>query len=174
MKPRLPRHPAAFSLLEILVALGLFAIAIAGLLALFPIALHSDKESEEETRSLFIASGVMEALNSGEGHGIFQLATGMSNSVPVLEILSPSKNSFFFIAYNTSCEPIRKLTASEAELPVNDPNASAIVTLALISKPPLPGLLTAEVTIASPASAPASGRSTKHFTRLVAVPLPSQ
>jgi hypothetical protein len=157
--------------LEILIALGLFAVVISGLIALFPVALHSEKESIEETRALVISSGVMEILNSGEGHGALRFATGMSHGIPLLETISSGKNTNFSIAYDASCEPIRKLTTIESASPLADP-AAAVVTLSLLSKPSLPGLITAEVAVATPSSAPAASRSIRRFTRLIATPLP--
>jgi type II secretory pathway pseudopilin PulG len=168
MMPR--HHLSAFSLLEILIALGLFAIVITTLVSLFPTALRADKESDEETRSLFIATGVMEALPSADGRGAALLYTGMSNSLPLWENLSLGKSTNFSVAYNNSCEPIRQLTAEEAERPLPDHAALAIMTLSLISKSSLPGMITAEVSVASPASAPASGRTIRRFTRLLPVP----
>ena len=171
IRSAVPRH-TAFSLLEILIALGLFAVVVTALLALFPSALRSQKESDEETRALFIASGVMEALPSPEG--VFRLATGMSNNLPVLEkiTLSGGKNTDYSIAYDDSGEPIRKLSAEEVEQPLSDHAASEIVTLSLIEKPTLPGIVTAEVSVASPASAPAAGRSITRFVRLLTPPVP--
>ncbi len=171
MSPTPPRD-TAFSLLEILISLGLFAITITSLLALFPTALRSQKESDDETRALFIASGVMEALPSAEG--AFRLATGMSNNLPVLEKISMSagKSSDYSIAYNSSCEPIRKLSPKEVEQSSSDRTASDIVTVSLTEKPSLPGVVTAEVSVASPASAPATGRSVKRFVQLLTPPMP--
>jgi len=167
----MPRHPRrAFSLLEILIALGLFAIVITTLVSLFPTALRADKESDEETRALFIASGVMEALPGADGRGAPLLATGMSSSIPLWENLRMDKTTNFFVAYNNSCEPMRQLTAEEAEHPLPDHSALAVMTLNLISKSSLPGMITAEISVASPAAAPASGRTIRRFTRLIPVP----
>lgn len=167
----MPRHHrCAFSLLEILIALGLFAIVITTLVSLFPTALRADKESDEEMRALFIASGVMEALPGADGRGSPLLATGMSNSLLLWENLRMDKTTNILVAYNNSCEPIRQLTAAEAEQPLPDHTALAIMTLNLISRSSLPGMITAEVNVASPASAPTSGRTIRRFTRLVPIP----
>lgn len=163
---------SAFSLVEILVALGLFAMAISGLLALFPVALRTEKESEEETRATLIASGVMEALNSSEGKGVLSIASGMSNNLPTWESIAPSTMTNISVSYSLSCEPIRKLSIKEAAVALSDSGAAAILTLTLTSKPSLPGLLTAEVLVASPASAPVAGRTVRRFVRLITTPSP--
>ena len=162
----------AFSLVEILIALGLFAVAISALLALFPVALRTERESVEETRAMIIASGVMDALAPADSVSSLRIATSMSNGLPVWEnIPAPfGKSTNFAIAYTASCEPILKLTGEEATNPLRDPRASALVTVSLVQKPSLPGLLSAEVSVGSPASAPAPGRSTQRFVRLISIP----
>lgn len=161
------RQHHAFSLLEILIALGLFGLVISGLLTLFPVALRTEKSSEDETRATLIASSMMEALQSAEGIGPWSVATGMSNGLPVWEIVQPNIPTNLSILYNASCEPIRKLNATEAMQPLTDPSAILVATLSLTAKPPMPGVFTAEVAVASPASAPAAGRSIQRFVRLI-------
>lgn len=169
-KPNPSYHHRAFSLLEILIAMGVFAIAISGLLALFPVALHTEKESEQETRSTLIASGVMDALAASVGHGSLCVATGMSNNLPLWESIAPDKMTNLCVAYNLSCEPLCKLTNNEAALPLTNRAAASIITLSILSKPSVPGLLTAELVIASPASAPVTGRTLHRFVRLIPMP----
>ena len=162
----------AFSLVEILIALGLFAVAISALLALFPVALHTERESEAETRATLIASGVMDSLAPADSVGSLRIATSMSNGLPVWESLSTTfgKSTNVAIAYTASCEPIFKLTAKEATNPLRDPRAAALVTVSLTQKPSQPGMLSAEISVGSPASAPAPGRSTQWFVRLLSIP----
>ena len=162
----------AFSLIEILVALGLFTVAIMALLALFPVALRTEKESEAETRATMIASGIMETLAPVNGGDFLRVATGMSNGLPVWERLNNpvGKNTNLAVAYNSSCEPILRLTDEQLLLPFPDSRGSAIVTVSLVQKTSLPGLISAEVCVGSPASAPATRRSTQRFVRLISIP----
>lgn len=53
--PRVPRHREAFSLVEVVIAIGLFAFVIVGILGLFPAALRIRSESALETRSYLVA-----------------------------------------------------------------------------------------------------------------------
>jgi hypothetical protein len=53
--PRVLRHGEAFSLVEVVIAIGLFAFVIVGILGLFPAALRIRSESSLETRSYLIA-----------------------------------------------------------------------------------------------------------------------
>lgn len=155
--------------MEILIALGLFAVVVSALLTLFPIALRTEKSSGDETMATLIASGMMESLPSGEGFGSLNVATGMSNNIPVWEVIPSTGATNISVAYNTSCEPVRKLTAKEAETSLSDPAAALVATLS-ITKASVPGLLTAEVAVASPSSASAANRSIQKFTRLIQSP----
>ncbi len=163
------RYRNAFSLLEILIALGLFAVVISALLTLFPIALRTEKSSGDETMATLIASGMMESLPSSEGLGSLNVATRMSNDTPVWEVIPSDGATNIPVAYNASCEPVRRLTAKEAEAPLTDPAIAIVATLSL-TKASVPGLLTAEVAVASPASAPAANRTVQKFTRLIQSP----
>ena len=167
---RCPAFSPAFSLVEILIALGLFSVAVTGLLALFPVALRTEKESQEETRSTLIASGMMEALTCMKDSSSLRIAAGMNNGLPVWQTIQPQKTTNMSVAYDTSCEPIRKLSTEEAVAPIPDHQASEVATLRLISNSALPGLLTAEISIGSPASAPETGRTIRRFIRLLTTP----
>lgn len=155
--------------MEILIALGLFAVVVSALLTLFPIALRTEKSSGDETMATLIASGMMESLPSGMGLESLSVATGMSNDIPVWEVIPSTGATNIFVAYNVSCEPVRRLTAKEAETSLTDPPTALVATLS-ITKASVPGLLTAEVSVASPASAPAANRTVQKFTRLVQSP----
>jgi type II secretory pathway pseudopilin PulG len=159
-----------FSILEILIALGLFIVGLIAILAFFPVALRSENEGIEDARATLIASGVMDSITSDQGDGIIHLATGMSNGVPVFESIPLIKNTNFIVAYTASCEPLRKLTEEESAAPVPNPEAVAVVTISLASKPSIPRLFTADVAVASPAAAPESGRTIRRFARQIIIP----
>ena len=162
----------AFSLIEILIALGLFAVAVSALLSLFPVALRTEKESEEESRATLIASGIMDSLVPSDNGNFLRVATGMSNGLPLWENIPGhlGKSTNLVIAYNVSCEPVSRLTIEEAARPSHDLRISAIVSVSLMQKASLPGMLSAEVSIGSPASAPATGRLTRRLVRLISIP----
>lgn len=169
MKPDGPR-PRGFTLLEILIATGLFAFAVTGLIALFPAAQHVTRQGEEEARAALIAGNILDTLAIRGTAGSFALATGTAEGKPRLEALDPRVPGEHAVAYGASCEPLFPLDREKAVSPVSDPEALDIATLSLMKKPSLPGLVVAEVDVASPAGAPASGRSTNRFVRLFPVP----
>ena len=64
MKTPPPRHEAdAFSLVEVAIAIGIFAFVIVGIIGLFPTALRIQSESAVETRSSMIAQQLFDAVD---------------------------------------------------------------------------------------------------------------
>lgn len=55
---------AAFSLIEIVLAVGIISFALVGILGLFPVALGAAADSREETQATFIADQVFAGLSS--------------------------------------------------------------------------------------------------------------
>jgi hypothetical protein len=157
--------------LEILIALGLFALTISALLMLFPVALRSDRENADETRSALIATGIMDAMNSGEGRGKLLIATGMSNGLPLWQSLIPERSTNISVLYDSSGDPLRIVNPSEIESPIHDTDGSSLVTISLLIKPSLPGIISCEASVGSPASAPQSGRTINRFVRQMAAPV---
>lgn len=161
---------SGFSILEILVAMGLLALIATGLLTLFPVIGTHDRENAAETRAWLIASGVMDALTSDEEEPL-RLAKGMSNEMPVWETL-PRTAVIRNIAYTESCSPLFPLDLEGAAQPVADRKATAVITLAIGKNDSTPGMLAAEVAVAEPASAPADRRTVRKFVRLIPATAP--
>lgn len=60
LNPLTPRRPgAAFSLTEVVIALGIFAVAMVGVLALFPVASATGRESSEESQAAILAQTIL-------------------------------------------------------------------------------------------------------------------
>lgn len=53
---------AAFSLTEVVVALGIFAVSMVGVLALFPVASSTGRESAEETQATILAQMILDEI----------------------------------------------------------------------------------------------------------------
>src|SRR2546423_14926561 len=56
---------AAFSLLEVVIALGLITVGIVGVLAVFPTALQTAHSAQDETRAAHVAQSVFGSLVAG-------------------------------------------------------------------------------------------------------------
>jgi len=60
LNPLIPRRlPAAFSLTEVVIAMGVAAIAFTSIIALFPLGLNMSKESYEATQAALIAQTIL-------------------------------------------------------------------------------------------------------------------
>jgi hypothetical protein len=63
LNPLIPRRlPAAFSLTEVVIAMGVAAVAFTSIIALFPLGLNMSKESYEETQAALIAQTILSDL----------------------------------------------------------------------------------------------------------------
>jgi hypothetical protein len=161
---------AAFTLTEILIALGIFCVGALGLLALFPVAQVTERESAEETRSAVIASGIMDALIIPNDPYQLRVARAVTNGLLEWKRIPSSVATNLFLSYNASGEPIGELDENKASLPILNMESCAVVTFGIRPKTSTPGLVTAEVTVASPAAAPSEKRSIRRFVRLLALP----
>jgi prepilin-type N-terminal cleavage/methylation domain-containing protein len=167
------RRPAGihgFTLAEILIALGLFAVATAGMIALFPRTLRIAREGEEEARAARIASNLLEVLDGAPRPGTFRLAGGISAEGLRMESIDPDDPHPHPVAYGMDCLPVRLLSEEEAGRPVDDGSVSDVATLRLSRSTAHPGMILAEVDVAGPASAPSAGRSSHRFLRLLPDP----
>ena len=63
MKTQKPLDKDAFSLVEVTVAIGIFAFVIVGIIGLFPTALRMQAESAVETRASMIAQQLFDAVD---------------------------------------------------------------------------------------------------------------
>jgi Tfp pilus assembly protein PilV len=163
-------HLQAFTLAEILVALGVFSVTAFALIALFSFTHKTERDAKEETQATLIASDIMEGLTFGKDPSFLHLATSMSNGLPVWESIHSQSSTSCCVAYGASCEPIRRISEIEATNPVLGPEITALAWLTLSQKRATPGMVTVEVLVATPASAPASGRTSHRYTKLLAIP----
>lgn len=62
--PRQSAESGGFSLIEIVLAVGIISFALVGILGLFPVALEAAAESQAETQAAFIAQQIYTGLRS--------------------------------------------------------------------------------------------------------------
>ncbi len=161
---------AAFTLTEVLLAMILFAVAATGLLTLFPVAHITERENIQEAKATLIASGIMESLNIADNMGSRKFPSGTSHGSILWEHVDPAVSSSHSLLYNSTCNPIRLISAEEAASGISEADATAVVTVVLAPMESMPRITTAEVIVASPASAPASKRALQRYVMLLSVP----
>lgn len=83
---RSPRS-AAFTLVEIALALGVAAFSLVAILGMLPIALDNSRDSRLQTRAVFISRGIFDDLKAGsDGKAIVKIAnTGSSSDFEIIE-----------------------------------------------------------------------------------------
>ncbi len=157
------RHlSAAFSLIEIVLAVGIISFALVGILGLFPVALQSASDAQNETQVAFIARSIYSELGSTPA------------------FLSPGTEVDLTTAQSL---PAREYNEAGELLGEGDPNPNSTAgtapvfeaTITLTPDDPSDGLTRVDVVIATPAEAPAGsiGRSEYPFVSLVRQPTPT-
>lgn len=167
MTDRCRKTAEGFTLVEILIAIGLFTLIVSGLMVLFPVAHRTEREGTEEMRAAVISGSILDSLCLSKQNGMVALATGITNGVPVWKFLDPKTTTNAAVAYTSSCDPLCPLEEAEKAQPVRNPEVAAIAILRLSRKSSLPGLIVAEVEVSSPASAPSENRTARRFIKFI-------
>lgn len=72
---------SGFSLIEVVLAIGVFAIAVVAILGLMPGLIGQSRESWQETRAAHIARQIVEDLRTGEVNGLLVISSDLSRSI---------------------------------------------------------------------------------------------
>jgi type II secretory pathway pseudopilin PulG len=93
------REPSAFSLTEVVIAMGVAAVAFTSIIALFPLGLNMSKESYEATQAALIAQTILADLqDEGTGSGTL----GSSRFIQIGGNSDPSTTNYLAINFNTA------------------------------------------------------------------------
>ena len=101
LNPLIPRRlSAAFSLTEVVIAMGVAAVAFTSIIALFPLGLNMSKESYEATQAALIAQTILADLqDEGTGDGTL----GSSRFIQIGGNSDPtSSTNYLTIDFNTA------------------------------------------------------------------------
>ena len=83
------REPSAFSLTEVVIAMGVAAVAFTSIIALFPLGLNMSKESYEETQAALLAQTILSDLKDqqvGSRNKRYTVAAGSPYSYKLIQI----------------------------------------------------------------------------------------
>jgi len=151
---------SAFSLIEVVLALGVISFAVVGIMGLIPTAMRTAQESQRETRATLIARQIFSDLQAGTNAtrhiGIRPGITNAANVVS-LSLTNSSINGIYF--------DMDGLPVGQSKTPDSIYSATVTVT----PNVPTAGLSHIETVVATPAPAPtnAAGRSTYTFVTLL-------
>ena len=196
LKPLIPRRPpAGFSLTEVVIALGIFAVSMVGVIALFPVASSAGRESSEETQAAILAQTIFSDLRSstqakGKSAGwivrgpntfslsqwIFPVSLTAGSSNYVAYNLLPRENSSGPDGTGMIGQPIclkainQNLSASSFSNAITVSNAIFAAQIAVNPVPGLTGLAQVNVSVQTPANVVLTNRRSYVFQSLLYAP----
>jgi uncharacterized protein (TIGR02598 family) len=153
---------AAFSLLEVVIALGVITVGIVGVLAVFPTALQTGHSAQDETRAAHIAQSVFGSLVAQAPSQFSNVQIRLSDGVT----LSPS------IDLRTTLSPAVTLYADNDGKLTNS-TATATYAITIYTNNAVPGFTdpasanAVTVRVAWPANAPAANQTFRDYVRIV-------
>jgi hypothetical protein len=198
LNPLIPRRlSAAFSLTEVVIAMGVAAVAFTSIIALFPLGLNMSKESYEATQAAVIAQSIMADLSdqasAGSGKLIQKTGTNAMSAAnyETIQLMAASGGTdrYIYLAYDqkirtdSSNSPVM-LRPCASSVSLNGPNeptwfktnapagAIFLVKVSLKHSFRLSAAGTSnpqrvDVTIESPANAPATNRVQYVFSGVI-------
>jgi uncharacterized protein (TIGR02598 family) len=142
------------------VAIGIVSFAVVAIVGMLPIAINTSKDSMLETDAAVIAQRVFAELQAGTGTNRPVSINAHGDTMEV-DLSSDGTN---FLAFGDACE-VRSSPTSEA--PITDTEVSFLGAVSVSTNTGISHLSRVEVSITSPASAPASSRTTNTFMTLM-------
>lgn len=178
-----------FSLIEVVIAIAIIAVALVGILGLFPIALDAASNSQRETQAALLARTIYTDLDARADTKRLLLTTTNSTGTetkPSTFEVDLTKASDAYLAYDTDGEPMGKIDAGAFSSGKKE--ATFVAHVAVKPQPATPNgtnstvteLTRIEVSVQTPASAPEASRRKYSFislyrqgTKLTPLPPPS-
>ena len=154
------RRPAfGFSLVEVVIALGIVSFAVLAIVGMMPVAMKSAQDSMRQTDSTLIAQRIFSELKSGSG--ALRTITLSPNGTPrILDLSANSTNNFLAFKENgTAHDYVNSAPATDAY----DFYAQISVTTNIGAS----NLSSVQIDIGAPAAAPPAARTTNSFTTLI-------
>jgi Tfp pilus assembly protein PilV len=157
---------AAFSLLEVVIALGVITVGIVGILAVFPTALQTGHSAQDETRAAHIAQSVLGSLVAGA-------STHFSNAqLPLYPSASPAPTPLS-IDLTTSLSPISPTLYADNDGNLIQNSTNATYAIFIYTNNSVPGFTdpgtanAVTVRVAWPAMAPAANQTFRDYLRII-------
>lgn len=146
----------AFSLVEIVLALGIISFALVGIMGLFPVAMKSAQESQRETRAAQIAQQVFNDLRGTPAtNALLAMDTDLTAAQLRLNFSNSSSNVIFY--------------SQEGRVLGTNATGDAIYRVEVVVAPndPMNGLSRVQTRLSIPANAPSASQSHYSFVTLM-------
>lgn len=163
------RH-SGFSLVEIVLALGILSFAIVAILGLFPIAMRDAKDSKNETHAAMIAQLILGQLRSQPvADSSFPIGTNATDSASTWSVRLFNQGNYYAF-YDEAGMPLRRATASQydtAAVPSNMTEPVYKVWMNISTNSIQPGVSKVTIDVTYPCRTPLANRSVYHFATLI-------
>ncbi len=158
----------AFSLIEVTISLGIIAFALVGIMGLFPAALQSARDSQQETQATFIAQQIFGGLSSNLSPSGNFVPTGsdVTDSSHRLAVDLTEEESYY-LGFSQEGVALGAVTESEFENAIETREWVYATRVSVFADSPAPGISQVEVLVTSPAVATLPRRSRYPFVTLI-------
>lgn len=148
---------SGFSLIEVVIALGIISFAVIGIVGMMPVALKSAQLSTQETDATLIAQRIFSEFKTGNaGNRTITISGNSTTTIPL------SSNSTNFIAFKDNGVPQTLSTTN-----LTNPDYNFIARISISTNTGISNLSQITIDISSPASAPITARTTNSFVTLL-------
>ena len=154
------RSDPGFSLVEVVIALGIVSFAVLAIVGMMPMALKSAQESMRETDATLIAQRIFSELKTGSG-GNRSVTTDTNSSTQTL-LLTAHNSTNNFLGFKENGE-VNGFTTSGAQ----NANLDFYAQISVFTNTGVSNLSRVQIDIAAPAAAPPTARTTNSFTTLI-------
>jgi type II secretory pathway pseudopilin PulG len=164
---------SAFSIVELTIAIGIFAFVVVGVLGLFPVAIKQRSSAALETRVVLVAQQVFDGIQAANS---VSNALSSDYSIKWSEAQNPSLRDLtagLVLGFSDRGTTVNHIFEGTRAWDTGDvgPVAQSITTKALVTAVRLaPGLYDVTVKVGYPASSPADTRRSQTFNALLAAP----
>lgn len=166
-----------FSLIEVVLALGVIGFALIAILGMFPLAMNASKDSQHETRAAFIAQSIFSQVQAGHPTNtsvpVGESLTDPSTSTGNVGLNLTSGATNFWMIFNESGTAVGRATLAQFNngntLPSTTKSRNPVyqAQLRVFRNQPTNGLSLLVVDVVNPALAPAESRQTNVFVTTV-------
>jgi prepilin-type N-terminal cleavage/methylation domain-containing protein len=158
-------YSRGFSLLEMIAALALIAIAAGLLFAFFPKAKKLHLEEKETLGSTFIAERIINTLQATLPEGIVATAPDWIKNPSHCLRLPFDQFSEHYFSYDVQGRPHGELSSTEYEAPLHQEPIMSLAKISITPQPP--DMARISVVISTPATLPDKKRHHHEFTFLL-------
>ena len=161
---RIFRRPdTGFSLVEVVIALGIVSFAVLAIVGMMPMALKSAQESMRETDSTLIAQRIFSELRTGSGgnRSVSKDTNTGPNSFTNISLTSHNSTNNF-LAFKEDGRVLTNATTAPANA-----DYDFYAQISVFTNTGVANLSRVQIDITAPAAAPPTARTTNSFTTLI-------